>query len=102
MPDESKLEQAKEKGKKLGFLIASMNLHDKEKEALLSLLPQMTEQQLNEFIHILEANFLNAATQDADKQLASQLEEINQKYDNKVEEANAQATEELDKFDKGK
>ena len=80
--------QAQEKGSKLGFLIASLKVSNKAKEALLSLLDQMTEDQIDRLVNILEANFLNAVTQDSDQELGKKLKELGEIFFNKIDEIN--------------
>ncbi|HSR89016.1 MAG TPA: hypothetical protein VLK22_01260 [Candidatus Udaeobacter sp.] len=90
------MSSAEEKGKKLGFLIASLDMSAQEREALLALLPEMTEAQLEDLTNILETSYLQAATKSADKQLADDLKNIDQKYQEKIDQINEDAIKELD------
>jgi len=80
----------------LGFLIASLNISAEQREALLSLLPQMTEAQLGDLANVLEANYLQAATKKSDGQLADELKNTEEKYRQTVRQINANTAKELD------
>lgn len=86
---------AEAKGKKLGFLIASLKIDETTREALLDLLPTMTLEQLDKFTDLLEASFLHGATGAIDKELAQALEQIDVKYQNQVQAADAEAASAL-------
>ncbi len=90
------IEEAQEKGRKLGILIASLKITDEEREAMLSLLPHMTETQLENFIQALEINYLQAMTQDQDKKLAEDLQKVDEVFQAKVAQINANTNKELD------
>jgi len=68
-------------GQRLGFLISALNVADEVKEALLVLLPQMTEQQLWDFSEILEQAYINDKTIEFDQQLIADLKSIVESYD---------------------
>ena len=80
----------------MGFLIASLNISAEQREALLSLLPQMTEAQLGDLANVLEANYLQAATKKSDGQLADELKNTEEKYRQTVRQINANTAKELD------
>ena len=90
------MSSAEERGKRLGFLIASLNISAEQREALLSLLPQMTEAQLGDLANVLEANYLQAATKKSDGQLADELKNTEEKYRQTVRQINANTAKELD------
>ncbi|OGH91212.1 MAG: hypothetical protein A2534_00765 [Candidatus Magasanikbacteria bacterium RIFOXYD2_FULL_39_9] len=92
----SDLQTAEEKGRKLGVLIASLNISEEEREALLSLLPQMTEAQLEEFTNVLEVKYLQAATKDTDKKLADDLQAVDDKFQEELGKVNADTIKALD------
>jgi ribosome recycling factor len=92
----SDLQTAEEKGRKLGVLIASLNISEEEREALLSLLPQMTEAQLEEFTNVLEVKYLQAATKDTDKKLADDLQAVDDKFQEELSKVNADTIKALD------
>lgn len=94
--DEDQKDVAEEKGKKLGFLIASLEISTEEREALFGLLPQMTEAQLDELTNVLEANYLQAASKNSDEQLTGALNSTKEKYQQTVRQMNANTAKELD------
>ena len=83
-------------GKRLGFLIASLDVSAEQREAMFSLLPEMTEAQLEEFANVLEANYLQAATKEQEAKLNGELKNIEEKYKQAVHEVNANTAKELD------
>jgi hypothetical protein len=68
------------RGSKLGFLLAVLNLPEKAKDELASLTEDMTIDQLDRLLDILEAKYLNEKTADADKKLIKELEPLAKKY----------------------
>ena len=90
------MSSAEESGKRLGFLIASLDISAEQREALFSLLPQMTEAQLDDLANVLEANYLQAATKKSDEQLVGELKNIEEKYRQTVRQINANTAKELD------
>lgn len=92
----SDLQTAEEKGRKLGVLIASLNISEEEREALLSLLPQMTEDQLVEFTNVLEVKYLQAATKEQDAKLAEELKAVDDKFQEELGKVNADTIKALD------
>ena len=85
-----------ERGKRVGFLIASLDVSAEQREAMLSLLPEMTEAQLEEFTNALEASYLQAATKQPDEQLNNELKNIDEKYQQTIRQVNANTAKELD------
>lgn len=90
------MSSAEERGKRLGFLIASLEMSDEQREALFSLLPEMTEAQLEELTDVLEASYLQAATKKQDEEFVGELENIKEKYEEKIGQINANTAKELD------
>ncbi|MEK7131497.1 MAG: hypothetical protein AAB797_02060 [Patescibacteria group bacterium] len=90
------MSSAEERGKRLGFLVASLDVSAEEREALLVLLPQMTEVQLDDLADVLEANYLQTATKKSDEKLSDELKNIDQKYQQAVHEINSNTAKELD------
>lgn len=80
----------------MGFLIASLEMSAEQREALLGLLPEMTEAQLEELTNVLEASYLQAATKDVDKQFAEELKQVEEKYEQTVHDINTNTNKELD------
>lgn len=90
------MSSAEERGKRLGFLIASLEMSAEQREAMFSLLPEMSETQLEELTDVLEASYLQAATKKQDEEFVDELKNIKEKYEEKVGEINANTTKELD------
>lgn len=90
------MQSAEERGKRLGFLIASLEMSKEQRESLLSLLPEMTEVQLDDLADVLEASYLQAATKDQDQKLASDLKNAEEKYREAVQQTNKNTAKELD------
>ncbi len=65
---------------RLGFLIAALAVEDEVKESLLSLLPEMTPEQIERLSDILESAYLGEQTVSADNELKSELERIKIEY----------------------
>ncbi len=92
----SKMQIAEEKGRKLGTLIVSLKITDQEREAMLSLLPHMSEVQIDNLISALEINYLQAMTQDKDSKLARDLQEAEEDFQAKILQINANTNKSLD------
>ncbi|TSC84899.1 MAG: hypothetical protein G01um101413_283 [Parcubacteria group bacterium Gr01-1014_13] len=90
------MSSAEERGKRLGFLIATLELTSQQREALFSLLPEMSEAQLEELSEVLEASYLQEVTKNADEKLVGELKNIEEKYEDAVAQVNANTTKELD------
>jgi hypothetical protein len=90
------MSSAEERGKRLGFLIASLEMSAEQREAMLSLLPEMTEVQLEELTDVLEASYLQAATQAVDEKFVGELKKIEENYEEAVGQVNANTAKELD------
>lgn len=92
----SDLQTVEEKGKRLGLLIASLDISPEEREALFALLPQMTEKQLEEFSAALEVSYLQAATKKEDQKLAEDLKNIDQNFQTKLDQLDSETIKKLD------
>ncbi len=90
------MNSAEERGKRLGFLIAALDVSVKQREALLNLLPEMTETQLNDFTDVLETSYLQAATKKPDEEFVAELKNIEEKYQKAIHKVNADTAKELD------
>lgn len=80
------LELLRNQGVKLGFLIKYLNLPEKTKEELTSLVPQMNIEQIERLSNILEAKFLNEQTKQIDKKCQQKIEKLYNDYQNKQKE----------------
>ena len=67
-------------GEKLGFLLSESSLPEDIKEDLISLTEEMDGEELEKFIDILEANYLNEKTADIDKELEEKLRALVECY----------------------
>ncbi len=85
-----------EKGKRLGFLIASLDTPPDHKEALLSLLSQMTEPELQELTEALETSYLQAVTKQQDEQFINTLKSTEENFEQKIDQINSETIKELD------
>ena len=92
----SNIQTAEEKGRKLGILIVSLKITDQEREAMLGLLPHMTEIQIDNLINALEINYLQAMTQDPDSKLAQDLQKAEEELQAKILKINAGTNQALD------
>lgn len=90
------IQTATEQGKKLGVLIASLDISEEEREALLSLLPQMSEVQLERLTQALEVSYLQAATQEQDKELAAGLQAVDDVFQKQMKQINNETNKALD------
>ncbi|MEK7172727.1 MAG: hypothetical protein AAB723_04385 [Patescibacteria group bacterium] len=66
--------------RKLAFLLSASTMPEQVKQGWLALLPEMTPEQIERFIDILEAKFLNEATTFVDKKYEKQLQDIFSRY----------------------
>lgn len=104
MSDEVKLsdeqKEAVEKGKRIGFLIAALDLPDEEKETMLTLLREMDQAQLDTMLSALERNYLIQSDKLADAELQTGLKKVEREYEAKIAAAQNKATEELTSLEK--
>lgn len=91
---------AVENGKKIGFLIAALDLPDEEKEQMLKLLPEMTLEQLNVLAAALEKNYLSQAGKQADIALKQGLESVAEQYSDDMTAAQKKAAADLAELEK--
>ena len=92
-------ELAQAEGQKLGFLIAkSPVLTVEEKEALLNVVPEMDNEQLQQLTAVLEAQFVNAASPDIDAATVAKLQTAEAEYDVAVAGAEESVLNELNKI----
>jgi len=65
------------RGQKLGVLLAASNFPDDVKEAILNILPDLSLDQADEFLEMLESKYLDEATGDIDELYRYIAEEAN-------------------------
>lgn len=97
--DQIKVE-AQKKGEKLGLLIASLNLPDEARESLITVLPEMSAEQIDRLISILEAAYLNQKTGNLDQDLSKKLAAIETGFEKDMQKADKDAIKELDQLEK--
>ncbi len=88
-------EVAKAQGEKLAFLIAALNVPEDQKQGWLALLPSMSPEQLDEFMNILESQYLDQQTKDADVKLKEDLEKLNQDFSKKEADLDQQTIKKI-------
>lgn len=91
--------QAEAQGRKLGFLLASLKISKDTLEAILSILPALSLEQLERFSAVLKKNYLNVLTGDIDARIKRDLENIRADYRAREQTAEKKALEELDKVE---
>ena len=91
-------ELAKAKGQRLAFLLSAANIDDEQKEAWLTLLPEMSLEQLEKLVDVLEAQYLNQQTKDIDKEFAKDLTNIKNEYDQKEADLEKDTIEKMRKL----
>ncbi|KKQ41354.1 MAG: hypothetical protein US58_C0001G0028 [Candidatus Magasanikbacteria bacterium GW2011_GWA2_37_8] len=94
------LTDAENDGRRLGVLIASLDVADEVKQAILDILPQFTPEQLQRFLAILEVQYANQKTGKIDEEFAKELETIKTTHDAAIATATATAQKELEKLEK--
>ena len=67
------------KAKKLAYLLYHSNLPEDVKHAWFSLVPQMTMEQVERLLGILEAKYLDEATQEVNEELKEKLRKLLEK-----------------------
>lgn len=93
-------EEAQKKGEKLGFLIASLNLPNEARESLLTVLPEMSVEQIDRLVSILEAAYLNQKTGNLDQDLSAKLAAAQTGFDKDMQKADKDALKELSQLEK--
>jgi len=88
-------QEAMEKGRRLGFLIASLDISEKERQAFFDLLPEMNAEQLDKLSVALEKNYLNQATRAEDEKFAAGVLAAQGEYEGSVKEAAKTAEEKI-------
>ncbi len=91
-------DEAKSHGAKLGFFIASLNISDEDKEAILTVLPKMSLEQLDRFIAILEAQYEQQETKGLDDNFKQELQSIKDIYDKDMKEIDDSTIKEIDEL----
>ncbi|MEA2065302.1 MAG: hypothetical protein U9O66_03360 [Patescibacteria group bacterium] len=74
--EEDLLQSAEDQGKRLGFLISSLNMLDKTKEEFLFLIKDMSLEQLERLTEVLETKFIGEQTDFIEEDFKKELEKI--------------------------
>ena len=74
------LQNIEVQAKKLGILLHDSTIPQEIKQAWLSLLPSMSINQIDKFLNILEAKYLDEQTKGIDKKFKSELAAIVKKF----------------------
>lgn len=91
-------EEAKDFGKRLALLLASANIPDDVKNAWITLIPEMTLEQLDRFANIL-AKSLGNVKDAAFESLAQSIQEAKQQHDQELKEAQTKALKNLEEIE---
>ena len=75
-PTEDLLKVAQLNAQKLALLLYISTIPDEVKESIIALLPEMTIEQINEFLNILESRYLDDQTKDIDEEYQEKLKEL--------------------------
>ena len=81
-------EFSRREGEEVGLSDCLFGCYAEQREALLSLLPEMTAVQLEDLSNILEASYLQVATKDEDAKLSGELKNIETEYEEKISQIN--------------
>ncbi len=90
---------ARAQGEKLGFLIASLDISEETREAFLNMLPEMSVEQIDRLIDILEAKYIDEQTKDIDEQFKKDLRSIRTQYNEQVSKADEEALKDLEELE---
>ncbi len=94
-------EMAISQGRKLGFLIAKSELlSDEEKEALLTVLPEMSPEQLDELTVTLEAQHVLQQKDPNDAVVKEGLVQAEDEYNQAMDKASGDTLKKLDQLQK--
>ncbi len=90
----------KNKGQKLGYLIAASTLSDDIQEELVELLPKFTIEQIDRLINIFEAKYVDEKTKDIDDQFKIKIKEIVDGFKEEKEKITVNFKNNIDEFNK--
>lgn len=89
------VQYAKELGKKLGFLIASLNVSDETREAFFDILDDFSLEQMERLVDVLETKFLGEKTDFIEDKLIAELKVIRDETLDKLTKLNQETTKRL-------
>ncbi|MDD5749311.1 MAG: hypothetical protein PHO91_00790 [Patescibacteria group bacterium] len=97
--EQKKLEElAKDKGQKLAFFLSQSKMPQEQKEAWLALLPEMSLEQVEELLDILEAQHLSQETGQTDSDFKKNLTAIESEYQEKQADLDNDTIEKMKKL----
>ena len=97
--EQKKLEElAKDKGQRLAFFLSQSKMPQEQKEAWLALLPEMSLEQVEELLDILEAQHLNQETDQVDDDFKENITAIEDEYQQKQADLDKDAIEKMKKL----
>ena len=85
-------------GERLALLLVAADLPDDVKAGFAAMIPEMTPEQLDRLIHILEANVRDTAVEE-NKQLGEEIQQAQSSYEQQQKAAEKQALKELDEIE---
>lgn len=83
-------------GRRLGVLLAALEGNDEIRDAFITILPELTEQQLQELVQVLEQAAVQNVAGEADNEFTKTLERIRAEYESNQAATEAVAASELD------
>ena len=84
--------------KKLAILLHNSTMPDDVKLAWISLLPEMSAEQIGRLLNILEAKYLDEQTRDIDEKYKKELEEIVKGFENEKDENHKKLIERINQL----
>ncbi len=99
LTQETAIASAKAFGMRLAFLIHNAKISDEVKESLVTLVPEMTPEQLDRLSDLFMADWLNQQTQDIDDKFKRELEKIKALSEKEEEKILAKANTDLNKLE---
>ncbi|MFA6171732.1 MAG: hypothetical protein WCW77_04275 [Patescibacteria group bacterium] len=86
---------AEELGKKIGFLIAALNIPDEAKDAFMEIIADFSLAQLERLAGILETRLINDETGQIEDELRKELEKIRSDYFKEEKALNQETADKL-------
>lgn len=93
--EEDLKKQAQARGQKLGFLINALNVPQEQKQAWLTLLPEMSLEQIERLADILENQYLQQQTKAIDKDLEKDLSKIKDEHNQALKDLDKQTIDKI-------
>ncbi|OGG42473.1 hypothetical protein A3A21_02680 [Candidatus Jorgensenbacteria bacterium RIFCSPLOWO2_01_FULL_45_25b] len=87
-------------GRKLGFLIAALNVSPDIKEAWIEAVQAMSLKEMEKLLNVLEAQYLHEQTLEADEKLREEMEKLVHSFEKKKEENDTEALRKIQKLTK--